>query len=74
MERTRIAGLAGGPLLGLVVFLAIPAQYAGSGGESVTLFLPLTWLLLTRVLHPVGSEPIPGVAELIEEEHGGSAP
>lgn len=40
------------------------------GLPLVAVFLPLAWFLLTRVLHPVGKDPIPGVAELIEQEHG----
>jgi solute carrier family 13 (sodium-dependent dicarboxylate transporter), member 2/3/5 len=41
------------------------------GLPLVALFLPLAWLLLTRVLYPLSPEPVPGVAGLIAQERQG---
>lgn len=47
------------------MFLAVPI---------VVIALPFTWLLLTRWLHPVGSEPIAGGAALLREERRALGP
>ncbi len=41
------------------------------GLPLVAIFLPLAWLLLTRVLHPLSPSPIAGVGALIEKERHG---
>lgn len=43
-------------------------EWMAVGIPFVAVFLPLAWLLLTRVLFELDSEPIEGGAELIEEE------
>lgn len=40
----------------------------------VAVFLPLGWLLLTRILHPVGRDPIPGAAALAAERYARLGP
>jgi len=44
------------------------ARWLAVGLPLVALFLPLTWLLLTRVLYPVRSESIPGGMAFLREE------
>ncbi|MGI9141066.1 MAG: SLC13 family permease [Gemmatimonadaceae bacterium] len=44
------------------------AQWMLLGVPLVIIALPFTWLLLTRWLHPVGSEPIAGGAAMLREE------
>jgi solute carrier family 13 (sodium-dependent dicarboxylate transporter), member 2/3/5 len=41
------------------------------GLPLVAIFLPLAWLLLTRVLYPLSPDPVPGVAGLIAKERRG---
>jgi sodium-dependent dicarboxylate transporter 2/3/5 len=43
------------------------ARWLLVGGPLAAVFLPLAWLLLTRVLHPIRIERIEGGRELIEE-------
>ena len=45
------------------------AQWLGFALPLVFLMLPLTWLLLTRVLFPITSEPIPGGTEHLNREY-----
>lgn len=40
----------------------------------VAVFLPLGWLLLTRLLYPVGRDPIPGAATLAAERYAQLGP
>lgn len=40
----------------------------------VAIFLPIGWLLLTRLLHPVGRDPIPGAAALAAERYARLGP
>ncbi|HSM13559.1 MAG TPA: SLC13 family permease [Thermoanaerobaculia bacterium] len=63
------------PNLFLVGYLrehqAIEVSFVGwlrVGLPLVAVLLPLTWWLLTRWLHPVGREPIPGAEEAIRGE------
>ena len=42
-------------------------RWMAIGVPLVAVFLPLTWLLLTRVLHPVGREPLEGGPALLGE-------
>jgi sodium-dependent dicarboxylate transporter 2/3/5 len=44
------------------------ARWMSIGGPLVAVFLPLTWLLLCRVLHPVGDEPISRGGEWVDGE------
>lgn len=44
------------------------AQWMKVGVPFVVVFLPITWLLLTRVLHPVRLDPIEGGREMIRQQ------
>jgi sodium-dependent dicarboxylate transporter 2/3/5 len=50
------------------------ARWMGVGIPLVAIFLPLTWWLLTRVLHPLGDAPLPGVGERVAAEHAALGP
>lgn len=50
------------------------AQWLLLGVPLVVISLPFTWLLLTRWLHPVGSEPIAGGATMLREERRALGP
>jgi sodium-dependent dicarboxylate transporter 2/3/5 len=44
------------------------------GVPLVAIGLPVAWLLLTRVLHPVGTDPVAGGAALLERERAALGP
>ncbi len=44
------------------------------GVPLVAIGLPVAWLLLTRVLHPVGTDPVAGGAALLERERASLGP
>jgi len=44
-------------------------RWMAVGVPFVALFLPITWWLLTHVLHPVGQQPLAGVEERVGEAH-----
>lgn len=49
-------------------------RWMSVGLPLVAVFLPITWLLLTRILHPVGTRPIQGVRELVHEARAALGP
>jgi len=50
------------------------ARWMGVGIPLVAVFLPLCWWLLTRVLHPLGRDPLPGASERVAAEHAALGP
>jgi len=44
-------------------------RWMAVGLPLVAVFLPATWLLLTRVLHPLGDAPLEGTAERVARDH-----
>lgn len=44
------------------------------GVPIVVVFLPITWLLLTRVLFPIDNRPAPGVREFIRDSYASLGP
>ena len=76
-----------GTLIGTPPNLLLAAFVESSGGREITfvrwlgvglplvvVFLPATWLLLTRVIFPVDPEPIEGGPELVRREHAKLGP
>ncbi len=50
------------------------ARWLTFGGPLVVLFLPIVWLVLTRIIYPIRIRTIPGGRELIEREIAGLGP
>ncbi len=50
------------------------AQWMMIGLPLVAVFVPVIWLMLTRVVFPVSRKPIPGGAELIREQYAALGP
>ncbi len=50
------------------------ARWMGVGLPLVIVFVPIVWLLMTRVLYPLGSRPIEGGAEITREAYARLGP